>query len=156
MTTEELTMYIRTTLDDRALWEQLAEEGTELSKAALKFIRAAGYSNNPTPISKRQAIADVREELHDVLHICSVLGLISDVEVDKKKLERWVRRIKGEGDTPKGETLAEPLGDIGMFGKVYKCSYCGHSSVEPFNYCTCCGRKLNVVKAASAARGCEE
>lgn len=153
MTTEELTMYIRTALDDRALWEQLAEEGTELSKAALKFIRAAGYSNNPTPISKRQAIADVKEELQDVLHICSVLGLISDVEVDEKKLERWVKRIKGEADTPKGETLAEPVGDLGVFAQPYKCSYCGHIDISPLNYCTGCGRKLNVVRAASGVQG---
>lgn len=145
MTKEELTSYIQQTLDDRTLWEQLAEEGTELSKAALKFIRAAGYSNNPTPISKRQAIADVREELHDVLHICSVLGLISDVEVDENKLERWVKRIKGEADTPKDETLAEKTGTYMCPAAIYKCSYCGKLITEPINYCTYCGREVKMV-----------
>lgn len=82
--TKELTSYIQQTLDNRTLWEQLAEEGTELSKAALKFIRAAGYSNNPTPISVAQAFADVKEELQDVLHVCSILGLIDNNMANNK------------------------------------------------------------------------
>lgn len=144
--TKELTSYIQQTLDDRTLWEQLAEEGTELSKAALKFIRATGMSNNPTPISAAQAFADVKEELQDVLHVCSILGLIDNVKVDEEKLKRWVKRIKGEGDTPKGETLAEPTEDFVLAGRYYKCSHCGYLDVEPNSYCTCCGRKVKVVK----------
>lgn len=143
--TKELTSYIQQTLDDRTLWEQLAEEGTELSKAALKFIRAAGYSNNPTPISAAQAFADVKEELQDVLHVCSILGLIDNVEVDKEKLKRWVRRIKGEGDTPKGETLTKQTGDYAFTAAIYQCSHCSCISIEPVNYCTHCGRKVKVV-----------
>ncbi len=43
--------YILSVLDTRTLLEQLAEEASELAQAALKFIRAAEYSNNPTPIT---------------------------------------------------------------------------------------------------------
>lgn len=145
MTKEEMTSYIQQTLDDRTLWEQLAEEGTELSKAALKFIRAAGYSNNPTPITVAQALADVEEELRDVLHVCSILGLIDNVEVDEEKLKRWVKRIKGEADTPKDETLAEKTGTYMCPAAIYKCLSCGKLTTEPINYCTYCGRKVKVI-----------
>lgn len=146
MTQEELTSYISQTLGDRTLWEQLAEESSELTKAALKVIRATGMSNNPTPVDAGKALADVSEELQDVLNVCSILGLIDNVEVDEEKLKRWVRRIKGDGDTPKGETLAEQqTGDYAFTAAIYQCSHCGCISIEPINYCTHCGRKVKVV-----------
>ena len=114
--------YIKTVLDERTLWEQLSEEGSELAKAALKVIRAMGYSNNSTPISRKEAMDNVKEELRDVLHVCSILGLIDNVEVDEEKLERWVKRIKGNADTPKGEVNAVHIGDS---RHLYQCSNCG-------------------------------
>lgn len=145
MTKEELTSYISQTLDKRTLWEQLAEESSELTKAALKYIRAAGYSNNPTPITEMQAMENVKKELRDTLHVCSILGLVSNVDVDEKKLERWVRRIKGEDDPAKCETLAEKTGTYMCPAAIYKCSYCGKLITEPVNYCTYCGRRVKVV-----------
>lgn len=145
MTKEELTSYISQTLDKRTLWEQLAEKSSELAKAALKYIRAAGYSNNPTPISERQAMENVEEELRDTLHVCSILRLVSNVDVNEQKLKRWVRRIKGESDTPEEETLVEKTGTYMCPAAIYKCSYCGKLITEPVNYCTYCGRKVKVV-----------
>lgn len=85
--------YIKHTLGERVLWEQLGEESAELTQAALKYIRAAGLNNNPTPITQDEALANVKEELQDVLCVCELLGLIDNVEMNEKKLERWVNRI---------------------------------------------------------------
>ena len=45
--------YILDKLDERTLLEQLAEEASELSQAALKLIRAKGLSENITPKMKQ-------------------------------------------------------------------------------------------------------
>ena len=42
---------VRNKLSDRELLEALAEECSEAAQAALKLIRAKGYSNNVTPTS---------------------------------------------------------------------------------------------------------
>ena len=54
-------------LPDRELLEQLAEESAELSQAALKCIRAQGFSQNPTPVSCEDAMKNLQEEINDVL-----------------------------------------------------------------------------------------
>ena len=43
-------------LDKRTVLEQLAEESSEVTKEALKVIRAESFSNNRTPISRQDAI----------------------------------------------------------------------------------------------------
>lgn len=68
--------YILSVLNDHELLEQLAEEAAELSQAALKLIRASGYSNNPTPVTEQEAEANLEEELHDVLAVASLLAFI--------------------------------------------------------------------------------
>ena len=67
-------IYIQRNLSERDKLEQLAEECSELSKAALKLIRAKGLSNNPTPVSVVQAEADLKEESMDVLACLIVCG----------------------------------------------------------------------------------
>lgn len=79
--------------------EQLAEECSELSKAALKLIRAKGLSNNPTPVSVVQAEADLKEESMDVLACLIVCGynvfeLLDETVTDNHKWARWVKRIE--------------------------------------------------------------
>ena len=69
--------YILNVLTERELLEQLAEEAAELSQAALKLIRAGGMSNNATPITEQKAIDNLKEELHDVLAVASLLGPLS-------------------------------------------------------------------------------
>ena len=48
--------YILDKLDERTLLEQLAEEASELSQAALKLIRAKKLSNNVTPRTEQEAV----------------------------------------------------------------------------------------------------
>ena len=79
----------------RDLLEQLAEESAELSQAALKLIRASRMSQNPTPISKDEALASLKEEANDVLIILVILGLADQRAVhDWRKLVRWAERIQ--------------------------------------------------------------
>lgn len=85
--------YILSVLDERTLLEQLAEEASELAQAALKLIRAAEYSNNPTPITLQEAQVSLDEELHDVLAVASLLGIIDYDDDENPKWKRWAERL---------------------------------------------------------------
>ena len=85
--------YILRILDSRTLLEQLAEEASELAQAALKLIRAAEYSNNPTPITLQEAEVGLDEELHDVLAVASLLGIIDYDDDENPKWKRWAERL---------------------------------------------------------------
>lgn len=85
--------YILSVLDARTLLEQLAEEASELAQAALKLIRAAEYSNNPTPITLQEAEVGLDEELHDVLAVASLLGIIDYDDDENPKWKRWAERL---------------------------------------------------------------
>lgn len=92
-------IYIQRNLSERDKLEQLAEECSELNKAALKLIRAKGLSNNPTPVSVVQAEADLKEESMDVLACLIVCGynvceLLDETVTDNHKWARWVKRIE--------------------------------------------------------------
>lgn len=87
--------YIKSCLSNRALLEQLAEESAELCQAALKVIRAAKGSENPTPVDFRTATGTVLEEFYDVLIVMDILGFTWDaVPDDHPKLVRWVERLR--------------------------------------------------------------
>lgn len=82
-------------LPPQDLYAQLAEEGAELTQAALKCIRAQGFSGNPTPVSCEDAVKNLQEELNDVLIVAYVLGLVGGFCVkDWRKLERWAKWIQ--------------------------------------------------------------
>ena len=85
--------YILNVLTERELLEQLAEEAAELSQAALKLIRAAGYNNNSTPITRLKAAMNLDEELHDVLAVASLLGLVEYNDNENPKWKRWAERL---------------------------------------------------------------
>lgn len=76
-----------------ALLEQLAEEASELTKAALKLSRIL-RGENPTPVTKRGACADVIEEYTDVIQCAMELGLEIDVCQMELKDKRWNDRIE--------------------------------------------------------------
>lgn len=130
--------YIKKVLDQRTLWEQLAEESTELAKAALKVIRAMGYSNNSTPISAQEAMDNVKEELQDVMCVCEMLGL-DDIESNDEKLERWVKRIEGGKETIRGRVDAIYIANS---RHLYQCSNCGEVVIGVPSYCPNCGRYI--------------
>lgn len=95
---------IKDQIGEPAMLEQLAEECTELAKAALKKARIL-RGENPTPITAEAADASLMEEYTDVVHCAKELGLEWSLGQMYSKHERWERRIKeNEGDNFQGET----------------------------------------------------
>ena len=92
--------YIANNISELAALIALAEDATELSKAAMKLARAKGLLDNPTPISVEQAEADLIEEYNDLLICVGVLNkmpsltICVDVDLRKRKCSRWAERIK--------------------------------------------------------------
>lgn len=78
---------------------QLAEEGAELTQAALKLRRALD-GTNPTPVSIQEAGDRLVEEIADV-RVCEsqLLGIDWSIveEVCKRKLGRWEGRLEAAG-----------------------------------------------------------
>lgn len=60
-------------IGEAAMLEQLAEECTELAKAALKMARII-RKENPTPVTEKEAIANIREEYTDVVQCAGELS----------------------------------------------------------------------------------
>ncbi len=74
---------------------QLAEEGAELSQAALKLRRVL-VGKSPTPVTEADAWLHVQEEIADVL-IAAVSVGIDDALVSRfvqTKMARWTARVK--------------------------------------------------------------
>ena len=92
--------YISKNISELAVLMALAEEASELSKAAMKVARAKGLLDNPTPISVEQAEDDLIEEYNDLLICVGVLNkmpsltICVDVDLRKRKCSRWAERIK--------------------------------------------------------------
>lgn len=92
--------YIANNISELAVLMALAEEATEISKAAMKLARAKGLLDNPTPISVAQAENDLIEEFNDVLSCIWVLNkmpnlkIIEDPGLRIQKCRRWAERIK--------------------------------------------------------------
>lgn len=81
-----------------ALLEGCAEECAELAQACLKLARKL-RGDNPTPANEKEIIANISEEMADVLVCMDTLvesGLISAEGLDSTKLykiNRWYNRI---------------------------------------------------------------
>lgn len=83
-------------IGEPAVLEQLAEECSELSKAALKLARIL-REENPTPVTRAEARAALTEEKQDVMNCLYVHG---NVGLNYEKLRRWEDGITGkEGQT---------------------------------------------------------
>ena len=97
--------YIANNISELAVLMALAEEASELSKAAIKLARAKGLLNNPTPVSVEQAENDLIEEYNDLLICVGVLNkmpslmICVDIDLRKRKCRRWAERIKMQKDT---------------------------------------------------------
>lgn len=88
--------FIRDQLPDEELLAQLAEEASELAKAALKMRRVLD-GRNPTPVRMSEAWANLQEEIADVLLCLQVLDINTD-EMEYQvtigeKLNRWANRL---------------------------------------------------------------
>lgn len=84
---------MRDYIGDAAMYEQLAEESTELAKAALKKARIL-RGENPTPITTEEADANVQEEFSDVITCAEELDLKEDRDVMKMKKLRFIERTR--------------------------------------------------------------
>lgn len=96
MSAEIRRNFIKAKLDRRTLLEQAAEEASELTQALLKLIRAEKLSNNPTPVNKADALANVKEELDDLLLVLELLGLGTVRKSNESKISRWCYRLMAE------------------------------------------------------------
>lgn len=95
--------YILDKLDERALLEQLAEEASELSQAALKLIRAKGLSENVTPKTKGKFTQNLAEEMLDCGMVMALLChkdakimkavLYGENVANSPKWKRWAERL---------------------------------------------------------------
>lgn len=90
-------------LDKRSVLEQLAEESSEITKAALKVIRAEKLSVNTTPITYEESMEKLIEEINDVRMIISILkykypeidnAFPEDNDIiNNPKWKRWAKRL---------------------------------------------------------------
>ena len=100
---EDMYRLIMQKLGARERLEVLAEEAAELSQAALKMIRAyrMGGAVNPTPVTAKEALENLVEEVADVELAVETLGLCymnrGKIEkIKEEKRNRWLERLKGE------------------------------------------------------------
>lgn len=92
MSLSETTDFIRANSSDASVYEQLAEEATELAQACLKKARVI-RGESPTRVDSKSATTMIFEEYTDVSVVAHVLGLRVDSEAFSRKLERWADRI---------------------------------------------------------------
>lgn len=101
---EDYRDFILKKLDERTLLEQLAEEASELSQAALKLIRAKGLNNNVTPKTEYEAIQNIVEEMRDRSIVITLLCY------KDKKLLAAIFNSEDVENSPKWKRWAERLG----------------------------------------------
>lgn len=92
--------YIQNNLSQAALYGQLAEECTELAKAALKMQRFIN-GDNPPRMTEKEITDNINEEMADVLVSLAALGFITNDAFDEALLEkpvRWAEHIKKEAE----------------------------------------------------------
>lgn len=93
---ENAKAYVRKTVSHGELLAQLAEESTELAHAALKMRRVI-TGDNPTPVSKGEALAAIKEEIADVELLIELLDVCDNGTVEaikNRKILRWQDRLE--------------------------------------------------------------
>lgn len=89
-------LFVREQLSPADQFGQVAEEAVELAHAAIKMQRILN-GTNPTPVTEKEALGKVMEEICDLYNALEVLKLDVNMKYDqirKKKMARWVERIK--------------------------------------------------------------
>ena len=94
--TDDDLNYVKDSLSQAALYEQMAEECSELSHALLKAARII-RNENPTPVSIKEAMYDVEEEYNDVELVANILSIRPNYSIQAFKLRRWINRINQSG-----------------------------------------------------------
>lgn len=86
--------YIVGRVPSAALFEQMAEECSELAHACLKAARAL-RNENPTPVGYHEALDKISEEFTDVMLVASMLPVMEiDSYLYAEKLTRWFERVR--------------------------------------------------------------
>lgn len=89
-------LFVREQLSPADQFGQVAEEAVELAHAAMKMQRILN-GTNPTPVTEKEAIGKVMEEICDLYNALEVLKLDVSLKYEgirKKKMARWVERIQ--------------------------------------------------------------
>lgn len=89
--------YIVGNVNERTMLEQLAEEASKLTWAALKLIRTKGYSDNPTNIDVDVALGNIKEEMADTILLIDLVSMLLDAPpnnaISDCKIKRWADRL---------------------------------------------------------------
>lgn len=88
---------IQKTIPPAALYEQLAEECSELAQVALKRARKM-RGENYTPRTFNEIDADISEEVADVILCIDTLDIGMDHDIARMKLARWIDRNSDKGE----------------------------------------------------------
>jgi hypothetical protein len=89
-------LFVREQLSPADQFGQVAEEAVELAHAAMKMQRILN-GTNPTPVTEKEAMGKVMEEICDLYNALEVLKLDVSLKYEgirKKKMARWVERIQ--------------------------------------------------------------
>lgn len=92
--TEDLlnNTFYETGISTQAIYEQAAEECTELAHALLKYARIM-RQENPTPAKPIEISQNIVEEFSDLCLCMKALGVNSNKEIMNYKLKRWINRL---------------------------------------------------------------
>lgn len=82
-------------LSKACLYDQLAEEATELAQAAIKMARIL-RAENPSPVTPEYAEQTVTEEYNDLMNVIHLLGYPEDKDMQREKMRRWIERLNSE------------------------------------------------------------
>ena len=84
--------HVKECIGEAALYEQMAEECTELAQALLKKARKL-RGDNPTPRTMKEINDSIEEEYTDV-YICSdMLDIRVNTDIYDAKVIRWAGRV---------------------------------------------------------------
>ena len=84
--------HVKKCIGEAALYEQMAEECTELAQALLKKARKL-RGNNPTPLTMEEIDASIEEEYTDVCICADMLELDVNNNIYDAKVLRWAGRV---------------------------------------------------------------
>ena len=94
---ENLTL-IRVSVPVAALYEQLADEASAVTQAALKMARSIRGENPPSDENTRlDILSHLQEEIMDLMLCCDVVCLDQNEHIAKIKAQRWVNFLKERG-----------------------------------------------------------
>lgn len=74
-------------------WNSLQRNVPNLQRQHSKW-QGSYEKRNPTPVTEKDAIANIREEYTDVVQCAGELSLTVDEEQMARKHERWEKRVR--------------------------------------------------------------